>query len=114
MTRIRDLFAGIRQRNRALHPRAKSKVHRFRRMRITLESERLLVVIHQNGMERWCEECEASVRMVGLEQAMSIADESRSAILHKLEQRQLHFAEIGPAELLICLNSLLKRMQSGD
>jgi hypothetical protein len=112
MTRIRALIAGIRFSDRVQGSLAAGKVTRVRR--ITVESERLLVVVHQRSVESWCPVCGASVRMVGLEEAVAIAAVSRRVIFRQIEKSQLHFSETAPAQLQICLNSLLKQMQRGD
>jgi hypothetical protein len=108
MTGIRALIARIRFSDRVQGSSAAGKVSRFRRMKITVESERLLVVVHQKGVESWCPGCGASVKMVGLEEAVAIAAVSRRVIFRQIEKRRLHFSETTPEGLLICLNSLLK------
>jgi hypothetical protein len=83
-------------------------------MKLTVESERILVVLHQKGTGSWCPVCGAGVTMVGIEEAVAIADVSPGAIYRQIEQRRLHFSESTPGELLICLNSLLKQKRIGD
>jgi hypothetical protein len=82
---------------------------RTRRMRITVENERLLVVSHQKGVESWCEECGASVRMLRPGEAAAIANVSDRTIFRQIESRRLHFTEGSDGAVLICLNSLLRQ-----
>ena len=112
MIGIRALIARIRFRDRVQGSVAAGKLTRVRR--ITVESERLLVVIHQKGVESWCPGCGASVRMVGLEEAIAIVAVSRRVIFRQIEERRLHSSETTPAGLLICLNSLLKQQRIGE
>lgn len=81
-------------------------------MKITVESERLLIVVHQKSVESWCPGCGARVKMVGLKEAVAIAAVRRRVIFRQIENGQLHFSETTPGALLICLNSLLR--QIGD
>jgi hypothetical protein len=112
MIRIRAMIARIRFSDLVQGSLAAGKLTRVRR--ITVESERLLVVVHQKGAESWCPGCGANVTMVGLEEAVAIAAVSRRVIFRQIEERRLHFSETTPGELLICLNSLLKPKQIGD
>jgi hypothetical protein len=114
MAGIRALLARIRLGDRVQSSLAAGKVSRVRRIKITVESERVLVVVHKKGVEGWCPGCGASVRMVGLEEAVAIAAVSRRVIFRRMERRELHFSETTPAELLICLDSLLKQKQIAD
>jgi hypothetical protein len=82
---------------------------RTRRRRITVETERLLVISRHNGVEGWCEGCSAQVRMVGPEEAAAVAGLSQRAIFRRIESHQLHFTETPDGTPLICLSSLLER-----
>ncbi len=85
-----------------------------RRMKITVERERLLVVSRQQEVESWCEECSARVRMLGLGEAAAVADVSDRTIFRQIESRRLHFTETSHGAILICMNSLLKQTRPGD
>ena len=85
---------------------------RTRRMRITVENERLLVVSHQKVIESWCEECSARVRMLRPGEAAAVADVSDRTIFRHIESRRLHFTESSDGAVLICLNSLLKQTRA--
>jgi len=80
-----------------------------RRKKITVETERLLVISRHKGVEGWCEGCRMQVRMLGPEEAAAIAGLSQRAIFRKIESHQLHFAETPDGALFICLSSLLEQ-----
>jgi hypothetical protein len=81
-----------------------------KRKKITVETERLLVISHIGGVGSWCEGCRAKVKLMGIEQAAAIAGLSHRALFHMIERHQLHFTETPDGLLLICLDSLLKQV----
>ena len=85
-----------------------------KRMKITFEKERLLVVSRRGQVEGWCEACGAEVKMIGVEEAALIADLSQRAIFRWIESDRLHFAETSGGALLICLASLLAQTREGS
>lgn len=94
---------------RATNSRAGGEMRRTRRMKITVENERLLVVSQRRGTESWCEECSATVRMLRPGEAAAVANVSDRTIFRQIESRRLHFTEGSDGAVLICLNSLLKQ-----
>lgn len=76
--------------------------------RITLETERVLVIRGKRSREVWCEACSAQVQMVTLDEASSIAGVSELAICRQIDARFLHSTETPDGQIVICLNSLLK------
>jgi len=85
-----------------------------RRMKITVERERLLVVPRQKRSESWCAECSATVTMLGPVEAAAVAAVSDRTIFRQIESHRLHFTETSHGAVLICLNSLLKPEAPGD
>jgi len=85
-----------------------------RRMKITVERERLLVVPRQKRSESWCAECSATVTMLGPVEAAAVAAVSDRTIFRQIEAHRLHFTETSHGAVLICLNSLLKPESPGD
>lgn len=76
-------------------------------MRITIETERLLV-IHRGASSRvWCEPCASEVDMVHLESAAEVAQVDAKTIRHLLDHEKLHVSQPG-GPVQVCLNSLLK------
>ena len=82
---------------------------RTRRKKVTVETERLLVISHYSGAQGWCEGCSATVKMMGPEEAAAFAGLSQRAIFRLIESSQLHFTETPDGGLLICVNSLLEK-----
>ena len=80
-----------------------------RRMKITVEKERLLVVSQISRVESWCEECKARVRILSPAEAAAVAAVSDRTIFRQIESRRLHFTETSQGAVLICLNSLMKQ-----
>lgn len=78
-----------------------------RKMQITTETERLLI-IRQRGQRPpvWCEQCAHQVRMVTPEEAAVVAGLSARHIYRQAEAGRLHFTETPGGALLICLNSV--------
>ena len=85
-----------------------------RRVEITFERERLLVVGRQRvSITDWCECCGARVRMVMVNEAARLTGTTDRAIYRLIEHGQLHFREESEAGLLVCVESL-KSFRKGD
>ena len=84
-----------------------------RRMRITIETERLLVISRGKSLYSLCSACGDEVRMVTIDQAAAIARLSSREIYREIEAGQLHFVETTDASILVCYNSL-KRLKSAS
>ena len=77
-----------------------------RRMRITLQTERLLVMSHGRSLFSRCAACGDEVRMVTIDQAASLAGISPREIYREIETGKLHFIETTDRSVLVCFNSL--------
>jgi hypothetical protein len=78
-------------------------------MRITIESERRLVIRHGASVRVWCEQCATEVDMVPLESAAELSQVAAETIQHLLDNEKLHLSKSsGP--IRICLNSLFKEV----
>jgi len=89
-------------------------MRRTRKVKITVENERLLVVSQRQGNASWCEDCHATVRMLSPAEASALAAVSDRTIFRQIESRRLHFTETSEGAVLICLNSLLKQEALGN
>lgn len=78
-------------------------------MRITIETERLLVIRHGASARVWCEQCASEVETVPLEIAAELAQVDVKAIQHLLDHEKLHLSQPG-GPVGICLKSLLKKV----
>lgn len=84
-------------------------MRKIKRTRITIETERVLVISKQGRVvEGWCDGCGEAVQLIGLEEAAVMAGISLRAIRHQVEIKLLHCAETHDGGRLICLNSLLQ------
>ena len=77
-----------------------------RRMRITIQTERLLVMSSSKSLHSPCAACGEEVRMVTIDQAAILARVSSRDIYREVEAGMLHFMETIEGSLLICFNSL--------
>jgi hypothetical protein len=78
-----------------------------RTARITVETERLLVISRsKTSFEGWCNQCEARVKLMGLEEAAAIAGASQRAIFRWAEAGEIHFLETEDGKIMFCLNSI--------
>ena len=83
-----------------------------RRVEITFERERLIVVGSRSvSVTDWCEGCGARARMVMPDEAARLADLTARTIYRLVEARRLHFLESSEAGLLVCLESLKQTVQ---
>ncbi|HYL87100.1 MAG TPA: hypothetical protein VE263_22955 [Candidatus Angelobacter sp.] len=76
-------------------------------MRITIETERLLVMRHGASVRVWCEPCASEVDMLPLESAAEVAQVDVKTIQHLLDHEKLHLSQPS-RRVQVCLNSLLK------
>jgi hypothetical protein len=84
-------------------------VKRTTRRKITVETERLLVISSHREAAAWCEQCGARAKMVDPQEAAAIAGLSARTIFRQVESGQLHFTETAAGALLICLKSLMNQ-----
>jgi hypothetical protein len=76
-----------------------------KRVEITVETERTLIVRQSGGGERgWCAEC-AAFTLVAPPEAAAAAGVSVREVCRRVEAGRLHFAETPDGLLLVCLNS---------
>lgn len=76
-------------------------------VRITIESERLLVIRYGASVREWCEQCASEVDMIPLESAAELGQVASGTIQRLFDNEKLHLSKLsGPVR--ICLNSLLK------
>ena len=78
-----------------------------RTARITVETERLLVIRCSNTSgDGWCRQCQAEVKLIGLEEAAAVAGASQRAIFRWAEAGEIHFTETEDGRVMFCLNSI--------
>lgn len=79
-----------------------------RTTRITVETERILIIRGANPVRSWCTQCAAEVDMVVPEAAGVLAQVDHSRIQRWLDAEELHAAQMKDGSARICLDSLLK------
>ena len=79
--------------------------------RITIETDSLLVLKGRTPLRAWCPQCNSEGEMVPIEGVAVISNLARSAVDAWIESDELHHSQSANGAPLICLNSLLKRMQ---
>ena len=82
---------------------------KIKRIRITVETERLLVTNgHRRAVEGWCNECGEVVTLMSPEEAAVLTGTDAQTIHRQVSINLLHCAERSDGARLICLNSLLR------
>ena len=79
--------------------------------RITIETESLLILRGRNSRRAWCSRCAAEVEMIALEDMGVISNLERPELEEWLNSGELHRLQTAEGSTLICLNSLLARVQ---
>lgn len=80
----------------------------YKRTRITIETEQVLMIQRHSSNRRWCPECCRVVEMLRFAQAAALAGVP-SAVLRECARTQpWHVAEAQDGTPMICLDSLLK------
>ena len=80
---------------------------RKKRIEITIETERLLVITRRKSATlAMCSQCAGQVEMVTADEASTLAGVSSRTIYRWIEEGKVHFLEPSDGLSLICLNSL--------
>ena len=79
--------------------------------RITIETESLLVLRGRSPLIAWCPQCLAEEEMIPIEGMGVISNLAPAEVERWLESESLHRSQAADGAPLICLNSLLKRVQ---
>ena len=88
---------------------APDSLKKIKRIRITVETERLLVTNgHRRTVEGWCHECGEVVMLISLEEAAAVTGTDAQTIHRQVLINLLHCIERSDGARLICLNSLLR------
>jgi len=80
--------------------------------KITMETDSLLILRGRNSNRAWCPQCSAEAEMIALENVGVISNLDRSAVEEWLNSGELHRSKLPGGSALICLNSLLARVQN--
>ncbi len=80
--------------------------------KITIETESLLILRGHNSLRAWCPQCGADSEMIRLEAAGVISNLALQEVEEWLRSEELHRLLAADGSSMICLNSLLRRMQN--
>jgi hypothetical protein len=80
--------------------------------KITIETDSLLVLRGRSSTRAWCPQCGADAEMVALENVAVVSNLDRPALEAWLNSGELHRSQAADGSALVCLNSLLARVQN--
>ena len=79
--------------------------------RITIEADSLLVLKGRSSLHAWCPQCQAESELIPIEGVGVISNLAAPEVEAWIESEELHRSESADGNALICLSSLLKRVQ---
>jgi hypothetical protein len=80
--------------------------------RITIETDSLLILRGRNSRRGWCPLCATEGEMITLEDAGVISNLERRALEEWLNSGELHRSQAADGSAVVCLNSVLARVQN--
>ena len=82
-----------------------------RQTKITIETDSLLVLRGRSSLRAWCSDCVSEVEMIPLDGVGVISNLTPLEVEAWIQSEDLHHATAADGAPLICLNSMLKRVQ---
>jgi hypothetical protein len=79
--------------------------------RITIETDSLLVFRGRKPIWAWCPECGTEAEMIPLDDVGVVSNLPTAEVQVWMESPDLHHAKAADGSILICLNSMLKRVR---
>ena len=79
-----------------------------RRIEITVETERILIIRRRRSVRLWCRECGCEVEMVSLGEAEALTDVSGQESREFAQAHACHLTENQEGICLVCLERLRK------
>src|SRR5215468_5434753 len=80
--------------------------------KITIETDSLLILRGRSSRRAWCPQCDADAEMITLENVGVVSNLNRPDLEAWLNSGELHRSQAADGSVLVCLNSLLARLQS--
>jgi hypothetical protein len=81
---------------------------------IRIETDSLLILRSRGSTRAWCPLCAAEVEMLALEDTRVISNLEQPALERWLNAGELHRSQAADGSVLICLDSLLARVQNTE
>jgi hypothetical protein len=78
--------------------------------KITIETESLLILRGRSSLRAWCQDCASEAEMIPLDGVGVISNLAATEVEAWIQSDDLHHV-IADGALLICLNSMLKRIR---
>ena len=82
-----------------------------KRTKITIETDSLVILRGRSSVLGWCPQCAAQGDMIPIEGLGVISNLAPIEVEQWLESEAIHRSQAADGASLICLNSLLKRVQ---
>ena len=79
--------------------------------KITIETDSLLILRGRTSLRAWCQQCSGETEMIPLEGVGVISNLPPPEVEEWIGSQDLHRSQAPDGGTLICLNSLLKRVQ---
>ena len=83
-----------------------------RQTKITVETDSLFILRARSSNRRWCTGCGAEVEMIDIENIGVVSNFDRAGLEEWLNSADLHTSQSPEGVSLICLNSLMARVQN--
>ena len=80
--------------------------------KITVETESLLILRVRSSARAWCPQCQADAEIIALDNVGVISNLDRPAVEKWFNSGELHRSQAADGSALVCLNSLLARVQN--
>ena len=80
--------------------------------KITVETDSLLILRGRSSARAWCPQCQADAEIIALDNVGVISNLDRSAVEKWLNSEELHRSQAADGSAVVCLNSLLARVQN--
>ena len=79
--------------------------------KITIETDSLLILRGRTALRAWCQQCDGETEMIPLEGVGVISNLPAHEVEAWIQSDDLHRTQASDGGTLICVNSLLKRVQ---
>lgn len=79
--------------------------------KITIESHSLLILRGRRSLWAWCPDCASEVEVIPLDGVGVISNLAPPEVEAWIQSEDLHHSRAADGALLICLNSMIKRIQ---
>jgi hypothetical protein len=79
---------------------------------ITIESDSLVILQARTSIRAWCPQCGADAEMIALENVGVVSNLDQPALEAWFNSGELHRSQADNGSALVCLNSLLARVQN--